>query len=433
MPVEKEKIISVEPERIHERDRAVIDGMDISGHWNRMFEQRVVWNYDEPDIMAKITALEGGESLGWCYQCGKCVGVCPVDIVGSYGPRKIFRKVQEGLDLFGDDDLWLCTTCMNCLRVCPKEVDMVQIMPAVREQAVLDGHMPPELQDAFEKTAKYGNPMGEPARKRTEWTKDAGVEVPVLSKKKRPVDVLWWVECYPAFHPRGRDASRALARLLAELGIDYGILAEEKCAADSQRLAGEKGLFEQLAEENIKTLGKYDFRRLMVTDPHAFNAFKTEYPKLGGEYEVVHYTQMLAPLMDRIEWKKELGYTVTFHDPCYLGRHHGEYDAPRAMLRSIPGLKVLEMARCRQNGYCCGGGGGGMWLDGMTANHTTERLSERRVREAVETGADCLAVCCPFEVSRFEDAVKSTGNDGKLVVRDIIELVDEARGNGAAA
>ena len=426
-PIEKEKIKSVEPERIHEIDKIVVDGMDISGHWNRMFEQRVIWDYDAPDIMEKISALEGGESLSWCYQCGKCVGVCPVDIVGDYGPRKIFRKVQLGIDLFKDDDLWLCTTCMNCLRVCPKEVDMIQIMPAVREQAVLAGEMPQELQDAFEKTAKYGNPLGEAPRKRADWVKDAGVEVPILAKTKQPVDVLWWVECYPAYHPRGKDASRALARTLAALGVDYGIVGvEEKCVADSQRLAGEKGLFEQLAEDNIKTLGKYEFKRLMVTDPHAYNAFKKEYPKLGGEYDVVHYTQLLAPLMSKLAWKRDVGMKVTFHDPCYLGRHNGEYEAPREMLRAIPGIELVEMGRCRENGYCCGGGGGAMWLDSFSDEHTTERLSERRVREAVEYGAECLAVCCPFEVSRFEDAVKSTGNDGKLVVRDIVELVDQA-------
>jgi Fe-S oxidoreductase len=427
MPVEKGKLLSVEPERIREHQRLVLDGSDISGHWNRMFEQRVIWEYT-PEQLSKITALEGGESLGWCYQCGKCVGVCPVDVVGDYGPRKIFRKVQAGMDLFSADDLWLCTTCMNCLRVCPKEVNMVEIMPAVREQAVLAGSMPAELQDAFEKTARYGNPLGEPARKRAEWTAEAGVEVPIVAKLGRPVDVLWWVECYPAYHWRGKEAARALARTLAALGVDFGIVGvEEKCVADSQRLAGEKGLFESLAEENIKTLGKYQFRQLMVTDPHAYNAFRNEYPKYGANYQVVHYTQLLAPLVSRLEWKEALHYRVTFHDPCYLGRHNGEYQAPREIINAIPGLELVEMFRCRQNGYCCGGGGGGMWLDGFNARHLGERLSERRVREAVEVGADVLAVCCPFEVSRFEDAVKSTGNEGKLLVRDIIELVDQAR------
>lgn len=429
MPMEKEKILSVEPARIMEKEKVVVEGVDISGHWNRMFEQRVIWNYDT-DIMDRITSLDGGESLGWCYQCGKCIGVCPVDIVGDYGPRKIFRKVQIGIDLFTHDDLWLCTTCMNCLRVCPKEVNMLQIMPAVREQAVLDGNIPPELQDAFEKTARYGNPLGEPSRKRADWTKEAGVEVPLLSKIKRAVDVLWFVGDYFAYHPRGKDAARAMARTFYALGVDYGILGtEEKCDGDSQRLAGEKGLFESLAEDNLKAFGKYQFNRVVVSGPHAYNAIKNEYPKYGGQYEVLHYTQFLTPLIDKLDFRRELHHTVTFHDPCYLGRHNGEYEAPRKLLHAIPGLKVIEMPRNRGNGYCCGGGGGGMWLDSFTGNHTRERLSERRVREAVETGADLLAVCCPYEVSRFEDAVKSTGNDGKLIVRDIIELIDEAMDN----
>lgn len=131
-------------------------------------------------------------------------------------------------------------------------------------------------------------------------------------------------------------------------------------------------------------------------------------------------------MLGRIPFKKSLPYRVTFHDPCYLGRHNGEYEAPRQLLEAIPGIELTEMARCKANGYCCGGGGGGMWLDGFSRNHVSERLSERRVREAVSTGADVLAVCCPYEISRFEDAVKSTGNEGKLIVRDIIELIDES-------
>jgi Fe-S oxidoreductase len=393
-----------------------------------MFEQRVIWDYT-PELIDKVTAVEGGESFGWCYQCAQCVPVCPVDIVGDYGPRKIFRKVQTGMDLFQSPDLWQCTTCMNCLRVCPKEVNMIQIMPAVREQAVLDGYVPSELQQAFENTLKYGNPLGESPRKRADWAKDAGVPVPLLAEIKRPVDVLWYVECYPSFHPRGKDASRALARVLNVLGVDFAILGvEEKCTCDSQRLAGEKGLFEELAEQNLKTLRKYKFNRILVTDPHALNAFRKEYPKLGGSFEVVHYTTFLAPLLAKLRLEKRLPYTVTFHDPCYLGRHNGEFEAPRRLIEALPGVRLAEMGRCRENSYCCGGGGGGMWLDGFMSEHVTERLSERRVREAVETGAGVLAVCCPYEVSRFEDAVKSTGNEGKLLVRDIIELVVEAMG-----
>ena len=419
---------SIDKDQIREKEHVIQEGMDISGHWNRMFEQRVLWDYT-PELIEKVTDVEGGESFGWCYQCAQCVPVCPVDIVGEYGPRKIFRKVQTGMDLFQSDDLWQCTTCMNCLRVCPKEVNMIEIMPAVREQAVLDGNVPAELQEVFENTFEYGNPMGESPRKRAEWTKEAGVEVPTLKELGRPVDVLWYVECYPAYHPRGKDASRALARILNALEVDFGILGtEEKCTCDSQRLAGESGLFEELAEENIKTLKKYKHEKILVTDPHALNAFRKEYPKLGGTFDVVHYTTYLAPLMDKLDLKKSLDLKVTFHDPCYLGRHNGEFEAPRKMIEALPGVSLTEMARCKLNSYCCGGGGGGMWLDGFMSDHVTERLSERRVREAVETGADVLAVCCPYEVSRFEDAVKSTGNEGKLLVRDIAELVVDAMG-----
>jgi Fe-S oxidoreductase len=252
--------------------------------------------------------------------------------------------------------------------------------------------------------------------------------VPILKDLKRPVDILWYVGSYPSYHPRGIDAACAAARLFNALGLDFGILGvEEKDDGDSQRLAGEKGLFEMLAEYNIATFGKYEFNRMVVTGPHEFNAFKNEYPKYGADFKVVHYTRFLVEHLDKLKpmLKKPLNLKVTFHDPCYLGRHNGEYDAPRELLRAIPGVELVEMGRCRENGYCCGGGGGGMWLDSFSKEHTQMRLSERRVREAAEYGAEVLAVCCPFEVSRFEDAAKSTGND-KLRVRDILELLDES-------
>ena len=183
----------VEPGRVNEQEHLEFEGMDISGHWNRMFEQRVIWEHDT-SALDKITAIPGAESLGFCYQCGKCTPACPVDHVGDYSPRKIFRKSQTGIDLLTSPDLWLCTTCMNCLRVCPKEVNMISIMPAVREVAVAAGNVPPELQKAFENTFNHGNPLGEPARKRADWVADAGTPVTVLPKEKRPVDVLFYVD-----------------------------------------------------------------------------------------------------------------------------------------------------------------------------------------------------------------------------------------------
>ena len=257
-----------------------------------------------------------------------------------------------------------------------------------------------------------------------------------LSKEDdpQPVDVLWYVSDYFSYHNRGNDAAKSMVRVFNRLGIDYGILGkEEKCDGDSQRLVGESGLFEELAEHNGSQFEKYEHDKLVVSDPHAYNAFKNFYPKVTKrEYNVQHYTQFLAELVDdlRILMKRPYPKKVTFHDPCYLGRHNGEYNAPRTLINVIPGLDFMEMFRCKEQGYCCGGGGGGMWLDGLVAEHTSERLSENRVKEAIEVGAEVLAVCCPYEVSRFEDAVKSTNNDGKLAVMDIIEIIDYSMGTG---
>jgi Fe-S oxidoreductase len=191
-------------------------------------------------------------------------------------------------------------------------------------------------------------------------------------------------------------------------------------------LAGEPGLFEMMAEHNIAQFLRHEFREIVVSGPHAYNAIRNEYPRLGGEFPVRHYTQLLQGRLEALKplLTQPFARKVTFHDPCYLGRHNGEYEAPRALLAAVPGLELTEMFRCREQGYCCGGGGGGMWLDGFMGDHVNERLSENRVREAVAVGAQVLAVCCPYEVSRFEDAVKSTGNEGKLEVLDIIEILD---------
>ena len=427
MPVGGRKVPPVAVEKEQATVASTISGreVELTTVWNRMFEPRVLTDIG-PDGFSAISALPGGESLEWCYGCGKCVPVCPVDMVGDYGPRKIHRKVQTGTQLLADADLWLCTTCANCLRVCPKQVDMIAIMPAVREAALTDAAVPAELQDVFEKTFRHGNALGQNQRRRAQWADSAGVPVRILAKDPSPVDVLFYVEDYWSFHPRGQDAARAFARVASALDIDWAILGpEEKTLGDSQRLAGERGLFDALVADVATVLAKYDFARIVTPDPHAFNALVKEYPRRGHSFEALHYTQLLAPLVGQIDWARELDLRVTFHDPCYLGRQNGEYDAPRTLLKAIPGVQLVEMGRCRENAYCCGGGGGGMWLDSFTKDHTTERLSERRVREAAQTDADVLVVCCPYEVSRFTDAAKATGNE-QLRVCDIVELIDEA-------
>ena len=370
-----------------------------------------------------------GDSFKRCYQCGPCSVVCPFAAAGTGLPRQEMALAQWGLrqELLDSPNLWLCTTCGNCARLCPREVDIPGTIRAARELQVLERGATPELTSAFENTSRHGNPLGLPARRRADWTAGAGVEVPLMSRLRRPVDVLLWVECYWSYHPRGNAAAQATARILTALGVDFAILgAEERCVADSQRLAGETGIFEEAAERNLRTLGGYEVGLLVTPDPHAYNAFRNLYPALGPTPPVQHYTQLLSGRIDGMGLKSIPERRVTFHDPCYLGRHNGEFEAPRRLLQAIPGLTLIEMGHCRANGYCCGGGGGGMWNSGFVREHAGDRLAEVRVREAVGTGAEVLAVCCPFEVSLFEDAVKSTGNEGRLEVRDVAELLDES-------
>jgi Fe-S oxidoreductase len=213
--------------------------------------------------------------------------------------------------------------------------------------------------------------------------------------------------------------------------VDFGILGpEENSDGDSQRLAGERGLFEMLAEKNGRVFGKYQFKRIITTDPHAYNALKNEYPLLGISYPVQHYTEFLAERLDQLKllMKQQINARVTYHDPCYLGRANGIFDPPRQLLQAIPGIELTEMTHSHSNSLCCGGGGGGMWLDGFQWEKAHVRLSEWRVREAINAGAEILAVACPYEAPRFEDAAKTVPGANQLNVRDVAELLAESLG-----
>ncbi len=303
-------------------------------------------------------------------------------------------------------------------------------MPAIREAVVMRGtDVPEELQDVFESAARYGNPLGQSPRRRAAWTRRTTSPVNLLPKTQEPVDVLWFVGCYPSYHTRAQGVTRAMAGVFNALGVSFGVLGDEEvCSGDSFRLAGEEGLFESLAERNMRALGKYQFREVVVTDPHAYNALKNEYPRFGFRHPVRHYTQFLAERLAALKplLSRPLDRTVTFHDPCYLGRKNGVYDEPRQLLEAVPGLKLVEMPRNRENSLCCGGGAGGMWLDTFASQYLPSRLSEKRVLEASNAGAEILAVACPLDLLRFEDAVKVEGLENRLVVKDILELVAEA-------
>lgn len=378
--------------------------------------------------------LEGRKVLT-CIQCGVCAGTCPYGDVMEYPPRRIIGMLRAGQieDVFRSESLLQCVACYACMAKCPRGIRLTEVLlPLIKEQVFLRlPEVPAELQKALENTLRYGNPMGESPRKRAAWAKTSQVPIRILPEDPRPVDVLWFVECYPSYHPRGQDASRATARILHALGIDFAILGnEEKCAGECTRLLGERGLFDSLMEYHMGVFRKYQFRRIVTSGAHAYDAFKYQYPAVGFQYEVEHITPFLARHLEQLKplLTRRLNYVVTYHDSCCLGRHNGFYEEPRAVLQAIPGVKLVEMAHNRANALCCGGGGGGMWLDTYFKAKGYERLSERRVKEAIATGADVLAVSCPYEVSRFEDALKVLGYDRKMVVRDVVELVAEAMG-----
>jgi Fe-S oxidoreductase len=307
------------------------------------------------------------------------------------------------------------------------------LLPLVKEQAFLKlQEVPAELQDALMNSLRYGNPMGHSPRKRADWVKTCDVPIRILKDDPGPVDYLWWVECFPSYHPRGQDNSRATAKILHALGVDFAILGnEEKCAGEWYRLIGEAGLFEFLREYNTTIFGKYEFKRIITGGAHAFEALKYLYKPHGLEEPVEHTTPFLAENLDKLTplLTNKLDYKVTYHDGCALGRHSGYFDEPRQVLNAIPGITLVEMEHTGINSICCGGGAGGMFLDTYYHAQGLERLSERRIKEAIATGADVLAVSCPYEISRFEDALKVFGHDDKMVVRDVVELVAEAMGD----
>ncbi len=374
-----------------------------------------------------------GKELYTCIQCGTCSGTCPYGDVMEYPPRKMIAMLRAGMSekVFTSDSLLFCVACYACMAKCPRHIPLTEILlPLMKEQTLARlPELPAELQRALQNTLRYGNPMGESSRKRAAWVKSAGVPIRILGEKPGPVDTLWFVECYTSYYPRGQDASRATARLLHGLGVDFAILGnEEKCAGECGRLTWEPGLFETLMDYNMAVFGKYDFRRIVTSCPHALNAFKSRYQSLGFRWEAAHVTPFLAARLSGLKplLRKKSSYTVTYHDSCCLGRQNEFYEAPRELLAAIPGARLVEMTHNRVNSICCGGGGGGMWLDAYFKSKGRERLSERRVKEALATGADVLAVSCPYEVSRFEDALKVLGAEKQMIVRDITELLAEA-------
>jgi len=383
----------------------------------------------ELEFLTQLDVAPGRKTVLNCMQCGMCSGSCPLANAMEYPPRQMILHARSGYldDVLKSPSLWMCIGCYTCSYRCPRAVELADgLWPAMRDKAMQNGVQPPtEVRDAFQNVFKYGNALGQSPRKRMGWAEQLDVPVRDLSKERAPVEVLWLVCDYPAYHPRNRVVTRAFARILTALGIRWGVLGnKERAIGDCEQIFGEEGLFESLVEYNRELFGKHQFEKIVLLDPHSYRSMERFYPRFGAKYPVEHYTTFLAHRMDQVKalLTRPVEATVTYHDNCCVGRRCECYDPPRALLEAIPGVKLVEMAHNRGDALCCGG----MWLDAHIAAHGGDRLSDRRIREAADTQAGVLAVSCPFELSRFEDSAKVVGLEGRIKVRDIVELLAES-------
>jgi Fe-S oxidoreductase/nitrate reductase gamma subunit len=386
-------------------------------------------------------------SLDACTKCGRCHEACPARAVGApLSPRDVILSLREfankalgaaqlppqaELDVHGKgpgqvslETLWSCRTCMACVEVCPVAIEHVPIIVQLRRKLVEEGEMDPQLRKTLQTIHKTGNSFGESRRKRAAWAKT--LAFPVKDARKEPVDVLWFVGDYASFDPRNQKVTAGFAQLLHDAGVDFGILYEgESNAGNDVRRVGEEGLYEVLAEANVSALSAASFNSIVTTDPHSYNTIRNEYPDFGGSYQIQHYTTLLLELLKqgRVPLTRQLRQRVTFHDPCHLGRFNRGYDAPREILKLL-GCELTEMGRCRSNSFCCGAGGGRIWIPDPVG---ADKPAHNRMREAAAIeGLQVFVVSCPKDLTMFEDALKTSGNEGKFVVRELIELVREA-------
>ena len=381
-----------------------------------------------------------------CIQCSRCQDACPAYETGkelSPSAMEINKRYflnenisslanGESIDkaltewMLTEEAAWSCTTCGYCVEVCPVGNEpMIDILRARQDLVMMESKFPKDAMETFEKLENYGNPWGLSPQDRENWMD--GFDVPLMREKKN-ADVLYWAGCSGAYDSRGRDISQSVANIMNEAGVDYACLGnEETCTGDSARRIGNEYLFQTMAEQNKETFDQYDFKKIVTQCPHCFTTLKNDYAEMGIELDVVHHSQFIDELIKekKIEPKPYIDEDITFHDPCYLGRHNDEYDAPRNVLQSV--LKegsIKEMKQTRSESFCCGAGGGNMWYEIKTG----DRINQNRVNQAVDTDAKTIAAACNFCNIMLEDGVKTTGNEENLKVVDIAEMVSKSLG-----
>jgi len=375
---------------------------------------------DFKEIVDVIKA-SGGEAFKRCFQCGLCDTVCPWNRVRTFSIRKIVRQATFGLTEIESEDMWLCTTCGRCPQQCPRDVQQIESGVALRRVATEYGVFPAPVKPIRTISANLvgeGNPFGEERKKRADWAE--GLSVKTFTEG---MEILYFPGCYPSYDPRLKKVARATVNILNQAGVDFGILGlKENCCGESIRKTGDEELFTRLAKENIKTFVDNGVKKILVNSPHCYHTFKNEYPEFMVNFEVVHITQFLFELINegKIEFTKEYGKKVTYHDPCYLGRHNGIYDEPREAIKKIPGLKLIEMPESREDSLCCGGGGGRIWMETPKG----ERFSDLRIEQAIEVGVEVLVTACPYCITNFEDSRLTLEDSEATEIKDIPEIRD---------
>ncbi|MFC1821412.1 heterodisulfide reductase-related iron-sulfur binding cluster [Thermodesulfobacteriota bacterium] len=370
-------------------------------------------------IEIKDVIAEVGETFMSCLQCGTCNSVCPWNRVSSYSPRGILRRLalDSGTEQAIDQAVWSCVTCNTCGVNCPRGIEIIDVMQAVRGLNIANGIIPEPFEAPLASLTSDGNPWGGPREERTAWAE--GLDLPAFTPEQ---DYCLFTCCTTAYDPNGRKAGRALPQLLERAGVSFGTLGtKESCCGDQAHKIGANDIFSELVRKNTELFLQTGVQKILAVSPHCLNTFNNNYAELKGFIGSEHYTELLDRLLKegRIRTTLEVACTVTYHDPCYLGRHNGVFEAPRRILKSIPGLKLVEMPDNRESSLCCGGGGGGAWSE----YPVEERLGVLRVKEALETGAEVIATACPYCIRMLNDAAKVLGVENQIVVRDLAELL----------
>jgi Fe-S oxidoreductase/nitrate reductase gamma subunit len=381
-----------------------------------------------------------------CTNCGRCQDVCPAHLTGKpLSPRRMTQNLKDHLwregpkllttpidqrqpeaimeKTVGEDELWACTNCMACEEACPVYIEQISRNIDLRRYLVLvETKYSSDIRLTLKNMEKSNNPWGMSRGARTEWTK--GLEIKTLAEVTDP-EILFWVGCCGSLDARNQRVATSVVKILQACQVRFGILGnEEGCCGDPARRIGNEYLFQTIAEANIEIMKRYGVKKILTLCPHCFHALKNEYPQFGGEFQVIHHTQFLTELLTsgKLKLTKPIDKVITYHDSCYLGRANQIYEAPRKILHSIPGLKLIEMERHHNRSFCCGAGGGRMWME----EHIGTRINQMRTDQAIEVKAEWVGTACPYCLTMLGDGIKEKGKAETMAAYDLSELVEKS-------